>query len=89
MKSWRFAAVSPTPTASRRCWLPLLLTAIAHRRGVEGRYENSPTGWGRSPTPTMRWAALGRLIAPLLLQGSASPDARILLALPVDIHRVD
>ncbi len=33
--------------------------------------------------------ALGRhewLIAPLLLQGSASPDARILLALPVDIH---
>jgi ATP-dependent helicase HrpB len=33
--------------------------------------------------------ALGRhewLIAPLLLQGSSSPDARILLALPVDIH---
>lgn len=32
--------------------------------------------------------ALGRhewLIAPLLLQGSASPDARMLLALPVDI----
>ena len=25
------------------------------------------------------------LIAPLLLQGSSSPDARILLALPVDI----
>lgn len=33
--------------------------------------------------------ALGRhewLIAPLLLQGSASPDARILLALPLDIE---
>ncbi|STS80265.1 ATP-dependent helicase HrpB [Klebsiella pneumoniae] len=32
--------------------------------------------------------ALGRhewLIAPLLLQGSASPDARMLLALPVEI----
>ncbi len=33
--------------------------------------------------------ALGRhewLIAPLLLQGSASPDARILLALPLDVN---
>lgn len=33
--------------------------------------------------------ALGRhewLIAPLLLQGSSSPDARILLALPVEIN---
>ncbi len=28
------------------------------------------------------------LIAPLLLQGSASPDARILLALPVDIDEL-
>ncbi len=28
------------------------------------------------------------LIAPLLLQGSSSPDARILLALPVDIDEL-
>ncbi|MBZ7454472.1 ATP-dependent helicase HrpB [Klebsiella michiganensis] len=58
---------------------------IAHRRGQEGRYQLA-NGMGAMLDAD---DALGRhewLIAPLLLQGSASPDARILLALPVDIH---
>ncbi|EJJ3950118.1 ATP-dependent helicase HrpB [Salmonella enterica] len=67
---------------------PLLARAfsdrIARRRGQEGRYQLA-NGMG-----VMLDAddALGRhewLIAPLLLQGSASPDARILLAQPLDI----
>lgn len=57
---------------------------IARRRGQEGRYQLA-NGMGAMLDAD---DALNRhewLIAPLLLQGSASPDARILLALPVDI----
>lgn len=57
---------------------------IARRRGQEGRYQLA-NGMGAMLDAD---DALGRhewLIAPLLLQGSASPDARMLLALPVDI----
>lgn len=57
---------------------------IARRRGREGRYQLA-NGMGAMLDAD---DALGRhewLIAPLLLQGSASPDARMLLALPVDI----
>ncbi|HBM9260489.1 TPA: ATP-dependent helicase HrpB [Citrobacter freundii] len=70
--------------------LPLLLAQafadrIARRRGQEGRYQLA-NGMGAMVDAD---DALGRhewLIAPLLLQGSASPDARILLALPLDIE---
>ena len=70
--------------------LPLLLAQafadrIARRRGQEGRYQLA-NGMGAMLDVD---DALGRhewLIAPLLLQGSASPDARILLALPLDIE---
>ncbi|WP_343517272.1 ATP-dependent helicase HrpB [Citrobacter freundii] len=70
--------------------LPLLLAQafadrIACRRGQEGRYQLA-NGMGAMLDAD---DALGRhewLIAPLLLQGSASPDARILLALPLDIE---
>ncbi|EMF22867.1 ATP-dependent helicase HrpB [Citrobacter freundii] len=58
---------------------------IARRRGQEGRYQLA-NGMGAMLDAD---DALGRhewLIAPLLLQGSASPDARILLALPLDIE---
>ena len=58
---------------------------IAHRRGQEGRYQLA-NGMGAMLDAD---DALGRhewLIAPLLLQGSSSPDARILLALPVEIN---
>lgn len=67
---------------------PLLASAfadrIARRRGQEGRYQLA-NGMGATLDVD---DALNRhewLIAPLLLQGSASPDARILLALPLDI----
>ncbi|EHW4652495.1 ATP-dependent helicase HrpB [Salmonella enterica] len=67
---------------------PLLARAfsdrIARRRGQEGRYQLA-NGMGAMLDAD---DALGRhewLIAPLLLQGSASPDARILLAQPLDI----
>ena len=58
---------------------------IARRRGLDGRYQLA-NGMGAMLDAD---DALGRhewLIAPLLLQGSASPDARILLALPLDIE---
>ncbi|ECJ2284441.1 ATP-dependent helicase HrpB [Salmonella enterica subsp. diarizonae] len=68
--------------------VPLLARAfsdrIARRRGQEGRYQLA-NGMGAMLDAD---DALGRhewLIAPLLLQGSASPDARILLAQPLDI----
>ncbi|HCL6626528.1 TPA: ATP-dependent helicase HrpB [Citrobacter amalonaticus] len=67
---------------------PLLAQAfadrIARRRSQDGRYQLA-NGMGAVLDAD---DALGRhewLIAPLLLQGSASPDARILLALPLDI----
>ncbi|MFE4111681.1 ATP-dependent helicase HrpB [Kosakonia sp. YIM B13611] len=67
---------------------PLLASAfadrIARRRGQEGRYQLA-NGMGATLDAD---DALNRhewLIAPLLLQGSQSPDARILLALPLDI----
>ncbi|EAS7803859.1 ATP-dependent RNA helicase HrpB, partial [Salmonella enterica] len=68
--------------------MPLLARAfsdrIARRRGQEGRYQLA-NGMGAMLDAD---DALGRhewLIAPLLLQGSASPHARILLAQPLDI----
>lgn len=68
--------------------MPLLARAfsdrIARRRGQEGRYQLA-NGMGAMLDAD---DALGRhewLIAPLLLQGSASPDARILLAQPLDM----
>lgn len=67
---------------------PLLAQAFAdrivRRRSQDGRYQLA-NGMGAALDAD---DALGRhewLIAPLLLQGSASPDARILLALPLDI----
>ncbi len=57
---------------------------IARRRGQEGRYQLA-NGMGAMLDAD---DALGRhewLIAPLLLQGNASPDARILQACVVDI----
>ncbi|WP_032697279.1 ATP-dependent helicase HrpB [Raoultella planticola] len=64
---------------------PAFVDRIARRRGQEGRYQLA-NGMGAMLDAD---DALGRhewLIAPLLLQGSASPDARILLALPLDVN---
>lgn len=70
--------------------LPLLLAQafadrIARRRGQEGRYQLA-NGMGAMLDADDALGRHERLIAPLLLQGSASPDARILLALPLDIE---
>lgn len=67
---------------------PLLAQAfadrIARRRGQEGRYQLA-NGMGAMLDADDASGRHEWLIAPLLLQGSASPDARILLALPLDI----
>jgi ATP-dependent helicase HrpB len=69
--------------------IPVLLAQafpdrIARRRGLDGRYQLA-NGMGAmldgdDPLTRREW-----LIAPLLLQGSHSPDARILQAFAVDI----
>lgn len=58
---------------------------IARRRGQEGRYQLA-NGMGAMLDVDDASGRHEWLIAPLLLQGSASPDARILLALPLDIE---
>lgn len=67
---------------------PLLAQAfpdrIARRRGLDGRYQLA-NGMGAmlnqdDPLTRYEW-----LLAPLLLQGSHTPDARILQAIPLDI----
>ncbi|WMY73667.1 ATP-dependent helicase HrpB [Buttiauxella selenatireducens] len=67
---------------------PLLAHAfpdrIARRRGLDGRYQLA-NGMGAmlnqdDPLTRYEW-----LLAPLLLQGSQTPDARILQAIPLDI----
>ncbi|ETX65844.1 MULTISPECIES: ATP-dependent helicase HrpB [Citrobacter] len=58
---------------------------IARRRGQEGRYQLA-NGMGAMLDADDASGRHEWLIAPLLLQGSASPDARILLALLLDIE---
>lgn len=58
---------------------------IARRRGQEGRYQLA-NGMGAMLDADDASGRHEWLIAPLLLQGSASPDARILLALSLDIE---
>ncbi|MDF7761911.1 ATP-dependent helicase HrpB [Kosakonia cowanii] len=79
---------SSSGEADNRAMAPLLACAfadrIARRRGQQGRYQLA-NGLGATLDAD---DALNRhewLLAPLLLQGSQSPDARILLALPLDI----
>ena len=68
--------------------LPLLALAfpdrIARRRGLDGRYQLA-NGMGAMQDSDDALTRHEWLIAPLLLQGSHSPDARILHAIAVDI----
>ncbi len=57
---------------------------IARRRGLDGRYQLA-NGMGAMLDSDDALTRHEWLIAPLLLQGSHSPDARILQALAVDI----
>lgn len=67
---------------------PLLARAfadrIARRRGQEGRYQLAG-GMGAMLNQDDALTRYEWLLAPLLLQGSQTPDARILQALPLDI----
>ena len=72
--------------ADPTCIMPLLAQAfpdrIARRRGDTGRYQLA-NGIGAMLDDDDALARYEWLIAPLLLQGTAAPDARILLALPI------
>ncbi|MDI3358927.1 ATP-dependent helicase HrpB [Lelliottia sp. V89_10] len=57
---------------------------IARRRGLDGRYQLA-NGMGAMLDSDDALTRHEWLIAPLLLQGSSSPDARILQAIAVDI----
>lgn len=58
---------------------------IAQRRGQDGRYLLA-NGMGAAMNQDEALSRVPWLIVPSLLQGHNSPDARILLALPVDIE---
>ncbi|WP_336214283.1 ATP-dependent helicase HrpB [Enterobacter sp. P82] len=58
---------------------------IARRRGLDGRYQLA-NGMGAMLDSDDAMTRHEWLIAPLLLQGSQSPDARILQAIAVDIE---
>lgn len=60
---------------------------IAQRRGQDGRYLLA-NGMGAAMNQDEALSRAPWLIAPALLQGANSPDARILLALPVDVERL-
>ncbi|UTN95962.1 ATP-dependent helicase HrpB [Serratia plymuthica] len=67
------------------CLLALAFTdRIAQRRGQDGRYLLA-NGMGAAMNQDEALSRAPWLIAPSLLQGHNSPDARILLALPVEI----
>ena len=76
-----------SPDAAR---IPALLARafpdrLARRRGLEGRYQLA-NGMGAMLDRDDGLTRHEWLIAPLLLQGSQSPDARILQAVAVDIE---
>ncbi len=60
---------------------------IALRRGQQGRYLLA-NGMGATLEPDSPLTRHEWLLAPLLLQGASSPDARILQALPVEPERL-
>ncbi len=80
-------AVRQTVRLSRRYLPGAFADRIARRRGQDGRYQLA-NGMGAMLDANDALSRHEWLIAPLLLQGSASPDARILLALPVDIDEL-
>ncbi|HEJ7129435.1 TPA: ATP-dependent helicase HrpB [Serratia marcescens] len=67
-----------------RLLAPAFTDRIAQRRGQDGRYLLA-NGMGAAMNQDEALSRAPWLIVPSLLQGHNSPDARILLALPVDI----
>jgi len=74
--------------ADNALMMPMLARAfadrIARRRGADGRYQLA-NGSGAMLDRDDGMTRNEWLIAPVMLQGSASPDARILLALPISV----
>lgn len=74
--------------ADLSCVMRLLAQAfpdrIARRRGSAGRYQLA-NGMGAMLDDDDALSRYEWLIVPLLLQGNTSPDARILLALPIEL----
>ncbi|MGP2728484.1 ATP-dependent helicase C-terminal domain-containing protein, partial [Serratia marcescens] len=68
-----------------RLLAPAFTDRIAQRRGQDGRYLLA-NGMGAAMNQDEALSRAPWLIVPSLLQGHNSPDARILLALPVDIE---
>ncbi|MEG3135209.1 ATP-dependent helicase HrpB [Rouxiella sp. T17] len=60
---------------------------IAERRGLDGRYLLA-NGLGASLPQDDALSRAGWLVAPQLLQGNNSPDARILLAISLDVSQL-
>ncbi|MDF7681670.1 ATP-dependent helicase HrpB [Enterobacteriaceae bacterium ESL0689] len=85
----RCAGRSGFPDVSRLAPLlaPAFADRIARRRGQEGRYQLA-NGMGAMLDADDTLCRHEWLIAPLLLQGNTAADARILLALPVDIDEL-
>ncbi|QKJ85897.1 ATP-dependent helicase HrpB [Paramixta manurensis] len=66
------------------CLASAFADRIARRRGEEGRYQLA-NGIGVKLDSEQALTRYEWVFAPLLLQGSVQPDARILLAMPLDI----
>lgn len=82
---------APTGEVNSQCATRLLALAyadrIARRRGQSGRYQLA-NGMGAMLNQDNALHRYDWLVAVSLLQGNQSPDARILLALPLDIDAV-
>ena len=85
----RTGAKSGEPDASLAPWLlaRAFSDRIAHRRGEDGRYLLA-NGLGASLPQDDGLTRAPWLVAPQLLQGNNSPDARILLAVSLDITQL-
>jgi len=85
----RTGAKSGEPDASLAPWLlaRAFSDRIAQRRGEEGRYLLA-NGLGASLPQDDGLTRAPWLVAPQLLQGNNSPDARILLAISLDITQL-
>jgi ATP-dependent helicase HrpB len=85
----RTGAKNGEPDASLAPWLlaRAFSDRIAQRRGEDGRYLLA-NGLGASLPQDDGLTRAPWLVAPQLLQGNNSPDARILLAVPLDITQL-
>lgn len=87
LKRLKGEAGSCSPELAPRLLARGFADRIALRRGQQGRYLLA-NGMGATLEPDSPLTRHEWLLAPLLLQGASSPDARILQALPVEPERL-